>query len=166
MNDNNWDWIKQAICRTDPDLYSSPKAGDKATAAHMCKAHCPVQEQCEQDAFGAKPVSVTQAGYWWEGNYHGHGRAETIAAYDHGAYCGHQPPKPPHGAAPCGTLAGVARHRRNNEPICDQCATAERDHDRDRRALTRHRARVVTYQQRRPPRTRTTAAARPLARTR
>ena len=39
---------------------------------------------------------------------------------------------PPRTPLPCGTRSAATRHRRNGEPVCDECVAAEREYQRNR----------------------------------
>jgi hypothetical protein len=40
------DWRDRAACRHDPDLWFT--GGDRTTAVHICRAHCPVIAACRE----------------------------------------------------------------------------------------------------------------------
>lgn len=48
----------------------------------------------------------------------------------------------PRKLSPCGTTAAAKRHRRNDEPLCDECRAAEQDEKNERAAQKREDSRV------------------------
>jgi len=74
---------------------------------------------------------------------------------------------------PCGSEAAARRHRRNGEPVCEDCARAENDAHRDRlatadaarkqRARDRDRARLQRWRARKEQEREDAARARRLA---
>jgi len=66
-------WWDAARCHQpdmDPDLWSSELRADIATARHICLTHCPVTQQCLQDAHKYQPVGVVQGGIRWDRRGH------------------------------------------------------------------------------------------------
>lgn len=58
------DWTSRALCRHDPNTWTSGNNNSMALAAHMCD-HCPVYVQCRDDLTQADPQhlrGVVQAG--------------------------------------------------------------------------------------------------------
>lgn len=60
-------WYERAACRREPDLWLSPSQHSSVLtlAAHICRAHCPVLQECARDRYEHNPlhaVSVLQAG--------------------------------------------------------------------------------------------------------
>jgi len=44
------DWRTRALCRLNPDLWTTRSVAMVALAIHICRRHCPVRAECAQDA--------------------------------------------------------------------------------------------------------------------
>jgi hypothetical protein len=59
------DWLNQAVCPGTGDLFWSPLG--HGVARHLCQAHCPVREQCEQWAADQRLGGAVAGGVLWTG---------------------------------------------------------------------------------------------------
>lgn len=64
------DWRQQALCRHDPDLFTTawrdgPGRARAGQAIHVCLRHCPVLADCEALAAQERPRGIVQAGQRW-----------------------------------------------------------------------------------------------------
>ncbi|MCA9843233.1 MAG: WhiB family transcriptional regulator [Dehalococcoidia bacterium] len=126
------DWHHQAACRDhDPDLWF-PRAGQNERvelAQSICRA-CPVLDQCRDWVDRHDPpygvwAGLTQGDRDTKRGHRGSYRSDPWikAALTHR----------------CGTTAGYARHRRNDEEACQACKTANTEYNAERTRRRRSR---------------------------
>jgi hypothetical protein len=65
--DRDSDWRRDGLCKSDPDLWSSPLQKDIHRAQHICK-HCPVMVQCRAE--GEQTPHGLRLGTVWGGVYY------------------------------------------------------------------------------------------------
>lgn len=59
------DWRLRAACRREPDLWFDDHAEPSQLAVHVCRRHCPVTEQCQEEVRKHAPEWGVQAGLQW-----------------------------------------------------------------------------------------------------
>lgn len=116
------DWRNAARCReVDPELFfpvgnNDPARMQAEQAKQVCR-RCPVIEQCAQWAIENR----MEHGVWG-------GLDETAL----GNIRRHRKPATRRTPARCGTRPGYKRHLRENTPICEPCADANRQYANQR----------------------------------
>lgn len=101
-------------CVGQHQLFDSLHPDDAELALRVCKA-CPLQDNwCLDRLNEARAAATPQGG----AAYHG----------PQGTWAGqHIIPPQPAKEAQCGTIHGARKHRRNSEPVCDDCRQGERE---------------------------------------
>lgn len=79
------DWRQRALCRGRSNLFES--SAYRSFAAHICRKHCPVLDECKAWAAGTSLREITAAGEYWTS----FGRPSLHLQQDlvgqHNAYC-------------------------------------------------------------------------------
>lgn len=126
-------WQVRALCQHDPDAWF--KRATLGWAAHQCRRHCPVLEQCSARlksdlAQGIRPIDGVVAGRRFNAESREMGvntKAvkcdacvvdEALVRRDIAAYSRRK------GELRCGTAAGFEAHLEASEPPCRSCRTA------------------------------------------
>lgn len=154
-------WEKRAACRpgTDvpPDLFAADTEPARAAALHVCRTHCPVKANCDEEARALIGTPIGYRSMVMGGEaYNQHGRPDHRNLADTRCpLCTFRPsPWPAPGAqgrpgpkderepVPCGTTGGYSRHRRRKERACDACRAAHNAAGAPRKREQRRRCRV------------------------
>ncbi len=120
-------WVKQAVCRDDPDaMFPDNNEAGIAYARSVC-APCPVRRECLIDAIrtgdnehgiraGLKPCERRAV-------------VKELARREQAVQAVAGSAASQRGPAECGTNSGYRKHTRDKTPICDPCRRAHADAD-------------------------------------